>query len=119
MPKTEIFEDEIFPPCARYEGGENDDRLWRVWAYVAGLLGGGANAKEVRKKIARLYDYKGTLVVALYGDLPPYIEATIRRAWAEIAYEVEENTEFVSVASSDWNTYWNSRRFDSDWEPRK
>ena len=52
------------PPCARYEGGENNARLTQVWTYVAGLVGGGRKADDLSKAIARLYDYKGSLIVA-------------------------------------------------------
>jgi hypothetical protein len=105
------------PPCARYEGGEDDDRVTRVWIYVAGLVGGGANARELSGQIARLYDYKGSLIVAVRDGLPPDVEAFFRCAWEEIGHEPGELVEFLDVNSSEWQMYWGSRRFESDWQP--
>ena len=73
------------PPCSRYENPENADdgeeRVIGVWAYAMGLLGG-AQQDSFNAKIARLYDYKGTLVVALRGDLPEDCRwAFRRRSW--------------------------------------
>ena len=103
------------PPCARYEGGENDERLNRVWIFVAGLIGGGANAEELGHKVARLYDYKGLLVVATRENIPQYVEELFRHAWAKIGWEPDDQVEFVDVNSDRWASLWASRRFDSDW----
>lgn len=107
------------PPCARYEGGENDDRLIKVWTYVAGLVGGGSNADELGQKVARLYDYKGSLVVATRNRLPAHVEALFRHAWATggLGCEIEEHVEFHDVQSDKWKQLWDSRRFESDWRP--
>lgn len=105
------------PPCARYEGGEEDDRLIKVWTFVAGLVGGGANARDIGRKVARLYDYKGALIVATREKLSPHVEELFRHAWAEIGCEPEENVEFHDVRSRQWAHLWESRRFDSDWRP--
>ena len=112
-----IYSPPSTPPCARYEGGENDQRLIIVWTYVAGLVGGGANAEDLGKKVARLYDYKGSLIVATRDSLPAYIEALFRGAWVTIGHEIEENVEFLHVRSDRWESLWGSRRFDSDWQP--
>jgi len=105
------------PPCARYEGGEEDDRLIKVWTFVAGLVGGGANAQELGRQVARLYDYKGALIVATREKLTLHVEGLFRLAWAEIGREFEENVEFHDVHSRAWERLWGSRRFDSDWQP--
>ena len=107
------------PPCARYEGGENDDRLIKVWTYVAGLVGGGSKADELGRKVARLYDYKGLLVVATRSRLPARVEALFRDAWATVGLgrEVPEQVEFLDVQSDRWELLWGSRRFESDWRP--
>ena len=104
------------PPCARYEGGENDARLIAVWTYVAGLVGGGLKADNLSRKVARLYDYKGALIVATRRKLEPYVEALFRKAWSELGKENEEDVEFPNVQSRDWERYWVSRRFKSDWQ---
>jgi hypothetical protein len=53
------------PPCCRYENPKNaddgDERVIAVWAYAMGLLGG-SDLADLNAKIARLYDYTGTLV---------------------------------------------------------
>ena len=105
------------PPCARYEGGENNDRLIRVWIYAAGLAGGGQKAAALGEKIARLYDYKGELVIATREDLSPDERSLFGRAWAEIGSEPAENVEFCDVRSETWERLWGAHRFASDWQP--
>ena len=105
------------PPCARYEGGENDQRLLAVWTFVSGLVGGGSNAREIAAKIARVYDYKGQLVVALRHPLTPHIEGLFRYGWEMVGNEPQQNAEFLDVKSEEWERYWNSRRFESNWAP--
>ncbi len=73
--------------------------------------------KETCKAIARLHDHKGTLYVACHSPLPEDTRWAFRRAWQEIAWEVDENVEFVDVHSSDWDAAWSGRRFKSDWKP--
>ena len=104
-------------PCARYEGGENDQRLISVWIYVAGLIGGSADAEDLGKKVARLYDYKGSLIVATRDSLSIDVEAFFRCAWVTIGKETKENVEFLPVRSDRWKSLWGSRRFESDWQP--
>jgi hypothetical protein len=107
-----------FPPlCARYEGGENDQRLLAVWTFVSGLIGGGENSHTISKDIARLYDYKGILVVGLRSTLPDHVMALFRRAWEEVGCEMAENVEFLHVSTDEWKEHWGSRRFKSDWVP--
>ena len=105
------------PPSAHYEGGVNDSRLIQVWTYVAGLVGGRPKADELGRKIARLYDYKGLLVVATRSRLPARVEAFFREAWATVGREFEEQVEFHDVQSDRWECLWGSRRFKSDWHP--
>jgi len=107
------------PPCSRYENRDNaddgDERVIATWAYALGLLG--SRMKEVTESIARLHDHKGTLYVATRHDLPEDSRWAFRRAWQEIAWEVDENVEFVDVKSREWASCWNSKRFDSGWTP--
>jgi hypothetical protein len=105
------------PPCARYEGGENDNRLLAVWTYVAGLLGGEAAARKLSEDVARLYDYKGQLVVACRRTLAEAAQSSFRIAWVEVGCELSDNVEFCDVQSADWEKYWRNRRFESDWTP--
>jgi hypothetical protein len=105
------------PPCARYEGGEDDRRVSNVWHYVAGLLGGGAKADELSELIARLFDYKGELVIATRNPLPANIKQMFRQAWEYVGSEPPEHVYFFDVSSSDWATYWACRRFESNWMP--
>ena len=105
------------PPCARYEGGENNDRLIKVWTYVAGHKGGYPLANLLSKKIARLYDYKGLLVVATYVGLPAPVEELFRKAWVDVGREFEDQVEFLNVRSARWEQLWSHRRFESDWRP--
>ena len=104
-------------PCSRYEGGEDDDRVRFVFGYALGLLGGGETANATAQRIARLYDYKGTLYVAIRALLTREQQEAFRKAWAEAGYEVSENVEFTSITSPDWERVWDARRFDSDWKP--
>ena len=103
------------PPCARYEGGENNDRLTKVWTYVVGLVGGDFRAKELGRSVARIYDYKGLLVIATRIKLTPYEEALFRKAWVEVGCEFADQVEFADVRSERWEQLWNLRRFESDW----
>lgn len=107
------------PPCSRYENKNNADdgeeRVIVIWAYALGLLG--SRMEEVTESIARLHDHKGTLYVVTRRNLPEDSRWAFRRAWREIAYEVDENVEFVAVKSREWADCWNARRFDSDWAP--
>ena len=112
-----IYTLENTPPCARYEGGENNERLIRVWIYVTGLLGGSPKADELSQRVARLYDYKGDLIVAVRKELVPHIEAFFRKAWSEVGREFEEHVEFLNVDSERWDQLWRNRRFESDWQP--
>jgi hypothetical protein len=105
------------PPCARYEGGEDDQRLLAVWTFVSGLIGGGENAVGISANVARLFDYKGQLVVAIRQPLLPHIEGLFRYAWEVVGNEPSENVEFVDVLSAAWNGCWSGRRFESDWKP--
>jgi len=104
------------PPCSRYEGGESNVRLIKVWVYVAGLIGGDIKAKYLSQKIARLYDYKGTLVVATHRNLSKKVEALFRKAWLEVGCEFEDNVEFCGVRDDRWKLLWDCRRFESDWQ---
>lgn len=105
------------PPCARYEGGEGDQRLLSVWTFVSGLVGGGENAAGISANVARLFDYKGQLVVAVRQPIQPHVEGLFRYAWEVVGCEPPENTEFVDVRSADWDRYWSGRRFESNWKP--
>lgn len=105
------------PPCARYEGGEYNGRLVKVWTYVAGLVGGVPYVGFLSQDIARLYDYKGLLVIATHIKLTPHIEALFRKAWVEVGCEFDDQVEFVSVRSERWKLLWSLRRFESDWRP--
>src|SRR5258708_20937968 len=105
------------PPCARYEGGEDDDRLIKIWLFVAGLVGGGANMTHMGRQVARLYDYKGSLIVATRERLPARVEAMFRYAWSELGNETEEAVQFHDAASADWATLWGLRRFQIDSRP--
>lgn len=105
------------PPCSRYDTGENDLRVSNVWHYFAGRIGGGEAADRVARRIARLFDLKGTLLVATFAPLSPEHEALIRDAWREVALEGAHNVRFVDVASEDWEEEWCARRFDTDWVP--
>ncbi len=104
------------PPCARYEGGEDNARLIAVWAYVAGLVGGIHKADELSHKVARLYDYKGFLIVATRTGLNTNSEGLFRNAWSTVG-EFEEHVEILDVWSERWKHLWTSRRFGSDWRP--
>ena len=105
------------PPCSRYENqndaDDGEERVIVTWAYALGLLGG--RIKEVTESIARLHDHKGTLYVATRRDLLEDTRWAFRRAWQEIAFEVDENVEFVDIKSPEWATCWSSKHFDSDW----
>lgn len=105
------------PPCARYEGGENNGRLIKVWLYVAGIVGGGPGADELSNKVARLFDYKGLLVVCTRDKLSTNVEAHFRNAWVEVGHEFEEHVEFADARSDRWERLWNGHRFESDWSP--
>jgi hypothetical protein len=105
------------PMVARYEGGENDQRLLAVWQFVACITTHERTFKQLRRKIARLFDYKGELIVATRSALTKDEERLFRLAWWEVGNEAYENVQFHEVYSSDWECYWNSRRFESDWRP--
>jgi hypothetical protein len=112
-----IYKLDNTPPCARYNVGENNDRLIKVWIYVAGLIGGVVEANELARKVARLYDYKGFLVVATREKFPARVEVMFRKAWAEIGHEFEDHVEFNDVHSDRWELLWGSRQFESDRQP--
>jgi hypothetical protein len=103
------------PPCARYEGGENDARLNNVWHFVAGLAFGKSEAIGRDLRVARLYDFKGFLIVGTRYSLTPYYEHLFRIAWSE-AGEVFDHVEFLDVHSERWKVLWGRRRFESDWQ---
>lgn len=105
------------PPCSRYEGGENDQRLLAVWTYVVGLAGGTECAALMKWDIARIHDHKGQLVVATKRPLGRVVEHFFRTAWKVVGHEPEENVEFLGADSTGWEDYWAGRRFNSDWEP--
>lgn len=102
------------PPCVHYEGGENCERLIRVWTYVAGLVGGGFNADDLGRKVVRLYDHKGFLFVVTHSRLTSRVEAVFRDAWVTVGREFEEQVEFLPVYSDRWKCIWGRRRFESD-----
>lgn len=102
-------------PCARYEGGENDGRVSAVFAYALGLIG--ADVSKIKDHVARVYDYKGDLVLATRKPLPAAWEDAFRRAWEQVGREVAGNVYFPPVTSAEWDRYWRGRRFDSDWRP--
>ncbi|MGN6534308.1 MAG: hypothetical protein ACTHKQ_01085 [Mesorhizobium sp.] len=104
-------------PCARYEGGEGEERVCAVFAYALGLIGTDGILKEIGGYVARVYDYKGDLIIATRKQLPASWRMAFKRAWAEMGNEPAENVQFLPVTSDDWDQYWGSRRFDSDWEP--
>jgi hypothetical protein len=105
------------PMAARYEGGENDQRLLDVYQFVAVIAAHEGTFERLRRKIARLYDYKGELIVATHSALTKDEEHLFRFAWEEIGCEIYGNVFFCDVYSSDWNGYWYSKRFESDWRP--
>lgn len=104
-------------PCARYEGGENDGRVSAVFAFALGLIGTENIAAEIGSYVARVFDYKGDLVIATRKPLPASWKWAFRRAWEEAGYEVAENVHFLPVTSAEWEHYWAGRRFASDWRP--
>lgn len=113
---------ETMPPCSRHDDKEDHDaeRVKAVWHYAMGIIyGERAVAIGVSLRIARLHDHKGTLVVGLWEGISESAKTAFRTAWADIGYEPEENVEFLTVPSHQWDRYWSSRRFRSDWTGEK
>jgi len=104
------------PPCARYEGGENDARLNNVWHFVAGLAYENPKAILSDRSVAHLYDFKGFLIVGTRANIGTYYENLFRLAWFEVGREFEDHVEFLDVHSERWKVLWGRRRFESDWQ---
>lgn len=104
------------PPCARYEGGENNERLIKVWDHVTGNPLAGHDITRLTEHVARLYDHKGFLFIVTRRDLPECIKALFRHAWATVGREFAEHVEFNDVRSNRWRQIWACRRFESDWQ---
>lgn len=102
------------PPCSRYEGGEDNTRLIKVWDYVTGLLG--HDATHLATAVARLHDHKGELFIVTRRNLPERFKAIFRHAWAKVGHEFAERVEFNDVRSNRWRQIWACRRFESDWQ---
>ncbi|KAB0680306.1 hypothetical protein [Aureimonas leprariae] len=104
-------------PCMRYEGGE-DERLCVVLAYALGLIGTRHIVTEASRSIAKIYTYRGELVVATNQPLPASWRMAFERAWEEVGYEPADSVSFVNVDASEWDGFWRHRSFDGDARPR-
>ena len=90
------------PPCALYESGEDNDRLEKVWDFVASHVGGGSEADELDRHVAGVYEIKGDLVVATREDLPAHVETLFRRAWVAAGCENGQLVHFLDELSDRW-----------------
>lgn len=107
---TSIYDDR--PPCSRHDDDHDDhnSRVLIAWGAICAMVPGDLNGT-----IARLHDHKGTLVVATRFPLTQFAQNAIDHVWKQLLNE--GIVEFHDVTSKDWDTYWGSKRFESNWTP--
>lgn len=100
------------PPCSRHDDNQDDDnpRVLVAWGAICAMVPG-----DLTGSIARLHDHKGTLVVATRFALTKYAQNAIDHVWKQLLNE--SSVEFHDVRAKEWDSYWGSKRFESNWTP--